>query len=332
MDLACSLGECSVALTGKCLKSHSPVESCPNVASEEQGEALSSESGDSIDLSATRPVYPGYELGIEQASAIMAARYTFLIGVLGDTDAGKTSLLCSLYLLTSCGGLAPQHRFAGSKTLLGYESRLRLYRSWDGPGLPERITPHTELAHPRMPGFLHIALSSRSRIPPVSDLLFTDLPGEWTSGLIKTVRSAERWHFLQRADGLVLTFRADELSANNTRHSQLQTGRVLLQRLRDTVGVQMHAPLVVSVTRCDLTDGLIPPTAYEIAATANEMGFSNVATLGICSFSTNTKVPSGFGLGDLLTILLPDDDVKSKALQRTRGDRTFQLYEWRENA
>jgi Double-GTPase 2 len=183
MPLVCTLPDCPVAVTGKCLKSHSPVESCPHLAPDQPvGNPVTP--AEQPTTNATRIVYPGNELGLDQAAEIMSARYTHLIGLLGESDTGKTCMLCSLYLLASCGQLAPEHRFAGSVTLVGYESRLRNYRKWPGPLLPERITPHTELAHPRVPGFLHLALSAVPRAPRVYEMLFTDLPGEWTSGLL----------------------------------------------------------------------------------------------------------------------------------------------------
>jgi hypothetical protein len=273
-------------------------------------------------------VHPGYELGVEQAAAIMSARYAHLIGVLGETETGKTCILCSLYLLASCGQLAPQYRFAGSATLRGYESRLRNYRAWEGPKLPDRITQRTELADPRVPGFLHLALSASLRIPHVYDTLFTDLPGEWTSDLIKSARSAERLMFLRRADGLVLTFPAGQLSARDTRHSQLQSARILLQRLRDNVGLPHNVPMIIAVTRCDLSDGEIPPHAYEISATAQDVGFGNVFTIGVASFSSNPRVPSGLGLGDMIGALLETSHPPVKPpLPRVRGERLFDLYQ-----
>jgi len=324
--VVCTLTECAVAVTGKCLKSHSPVESCPHLAVDQPTDPLTM-TAEQSDTNATRSVYPGHELGLDQAEEIMSARYGHLIGVLGEADTGKTCMLCSLYLLASCGQLAPEHRFAGSVTLRGYESRLRNYREWPGPLLPERITPHTELAHPREPGFLHLALSASPRAPHVYQMLFTDLPGEWTSELIKSTRSADRLKFLRRADALVLAFRADQLGDQRTRHSQYQSARVLLQRLRDSLVVPLRTPIVIAVTRCDLSDGRLPEASYEIAATAQDLKFSDVATIAIASFSANDKVPSGLGLGDLLGTLLRATNQREETATRARGGRLFDLYE-----
>jgi hypothetical protein len=322
VPLTCALAECPVAVTGKCLKSHSPVESCPNLAVSPSDEPSPVEALEQK-ANVNRTVYPGHELGFDQAAEIMAAGYTHMIGVLGEAGTGKTCMLCSLYLLASCGELAPEHRFARSLTLRGFESRLRDYRAWAGPLLPDRITAHTELAHPRVPGFLHLAVRRGPKMPSVHDLLFTDLPGEWTSSLIKNTRSLERLRFLRRADALVIAFRADQLGDARTRHSQLQTARVLFQRLRDSVEIGLNTPIVLAVTRCDLSNGKLPDAGYEIASTAQDLNFTDVATIAVASFSSTEGVPSGLGIGNLLgTVLKPAierDDVEP----RPRTERLF---------
>lgn len=330
MALRCSLPECTVAHTGRCLKSHSPVNSCPHLIAEAPEDSAPPPSKPST--ASTRAVYAGHELGLAEAAEIMARRYSRLIGVLGESEAGKTCMLCALYLLASCGQLGSYHRFAGSRTLPGFESRLRNYRKWPGPNLPDRITVHTELAHPRVPGFLHLALQTLDRRSTrICDFLFTDLPGEWTTDLIKSTKSADRLEFLRRADGIVITFVAQKLADKNTQHSQLQSARILLQRLQFTLKVPRDIPLAIAVTRCDLTNGQLPVQAYEIGATAESFGFSNVATIAVAAFSENEQVPSGLGLGDLLQHLLTPAKMGTQPAPE-RGDRLFQRYEYKESA
>lgn len=326
MPVSCQIKECPVALTGKCVKSHSPIEECPHLVKSDTPVA-SATPPSTVTQPTWRPVYPGHELGLEQASSVMSARFTNLIGVLGETDAGKTCMLCSLYLLASCSQLAPAYRFAGSQTLLGFESRLRIYRDWPTGTLPDRITAHTEHAHPRAPGFLHLVLASDQKSPAASDFLFTDLPGEWTSDLVKSVRGSSRLMFLQRANGLVFAFRADQISSKENRYSQLQSARMIFQRIKDTIGVRPEVPIAVAITRCDLTDGKVPQFSFEISATAQELGFLNIATIGIASFSANPNVPSGLGIGDLLKALGSAQGEIMTSTPRSRGNRNFEQYQ-----
>lgn len=281
--------------------SHVPVETCPFVRVTEAG--VSEETPDlPRSVFPTMLVYNGNELGLEQANERFTCRYGHLIGVLGGYGTGKTCLLCSLYLLASCGDLRPSQLFAGSMTLPGFESRLRLLRKWVGAGLPDKIVDHTSLTDPRQPGLLHLALKQTAPSTVLRDLFFTDLPGEWTTDLIKRADVAERFRFLRRADGLVIAVQAPQLL--ETGNSQIQSARMLLQRLRDAVGIVPTIPVVFAITRCDVTGSSIPPAIYPVVEFARELGFSNVSHMPVASFSNRPDVPSGMGIGSLLDALL----------------------------
>lgn len=311
MKYICAQADCTVAVTGKCLLSHVPVETCPHIHVSEE------ESHDRV-LDRAQPslpstlVYPGNELGLKQVSEILALRYGHLIGVLGAHATGKTCLLCSLYLLASCGDLRPTRLFAGSTTLPGFESRLRLLRQWGGAGLPDKIVDHTALLHPREPGFLHLTFKETMPGERLRDVLFSDLPGEWTTDLIKRAEVADRFRFLSRADSIVVTITAPQLLTPETKNSQIQSARMLLQRLRNAVGIAKEIPIVFAITRCDLTGPVVPPAIYQIVEFAREIGFLNTSHMPVASFSERSDVPSGMGIGALLGALLPIDTQNAK--------------------
>jgi hypothetical protein len=323
---SCPRADCTVAVTGKCLLSHVPVETCPHV----RVDALDVPIQEPEQQRETFPaglVYHGNELGLQQASELFAARYGHLIGVLGAYDTGKTCLLCSLYLLASCGDLRPSRMFAGSMTLPGFENRLRLLRKWVGPGLPEQLVDHTLAADPRQPGLLHIALKGTAPTPALHDLFFTDLPGEWTTDLIKRADVAERFRFLKRADGLVITLHAPRLLAPETKNSQIQSARILLQRLRDSVGVAQTIPIVLAITRCDLAGPTVPPAVYPIVEFARDLGFINVSHMPIAAFSDRAEVPSGMGVASLLDALLSNTaPTTTQSSCEPYGSRIFERF------
>ncbi len=272
----CSNPDCTVEVTGKCLLSHLPAETCPNASISEAGSPGQRLGEDEQRLLLpTTLVHHGNELGVQQASEMFSTRYGHLVGVLGAYGTGKTCLLCSLYLLASYGDLRPTRLFAGSMTLPGFENRLRLLRKWSGPGLPDKIVDHTILSDPRQPSFLHIALK---QFDAIRDLFFTDLPGEWTTDLIQRADVAERFRFLTRADGLIIALQAPKLLAPETRNSQVQSTRMLLQRLYYNVGIASSIPVILAVTRCDITGPTVPPAIYQILEFARELGFSNIST------------------------------------------------------
>jgi hypothetical protein len=208
--------------------------------------------------------------------------------------------------------------FGGSSTILGFEQRLRLFRAWDKSGLPEQIVEHTSLSDPRRPGFVHLAFRATTS-GRVHDLVYSDLPGEWTTALMKRAATAARFAFLRRADALVLAVTAPSLLDASTRHNQLQNARVIMQRLRDTVGVDQSIPLIFALTRCDLSGPNLPAAAYDLAMIAHSFGFVSTFQIPVAAFSDRDDVPSGLGLGELLdAVLLP---VTPAAVHRSVDDK-----------
>jgi len=321
---ACSNTDCTVAVTDKCLLSHVPIETCPNV---QLGVIAESEPPPGKNADVTT-VFHGNELGFQQASVLLAARYGHLIGVLGAYGTGKTCLLSSMYLLASCGELRPTFLFAGSATLPGFEGRLRLLRKWSGTGLPDQIMDHTVMADPRQPGLLHLGLLQTKPVRVLRNFFFTDLPGEWTTDLIKHIDAAERLRFLRRADALVIALPAPLLLAVESRNSQVQLGRMLLQRLREAVGIDRGLPVIFAITRCDQTGPEVPPAVYKVVEAARDLGFPNVSHLPVAAFSDRRDVPSGLGVASLLETLVqgvPQDFPQPSRVRR--GSRMFARYQ-----
>jgi len=298
----CSLAECTLAVTGVCVLSHSPASACPNFLGDSEQLHASGPKVPNSELK-TRQLSAGNELGAQELSTLMARRYGKIVGVLGETGTGKTSLLSALYLLASIGELRAGLTFGGSSTLVGFEQRLRLLRGWEGPGLPDQIVEHTVLADPRRPGFVHLTFFDM-RPRTTHDIFFSDLPGEWTTDLIKRVSAANRFLFLRRADVIIIVVQAPSLLRPERRHNEIQNCRILLQRLRDAIGVDMQIPVVFVITRCDLTGPSVPPAAYELAATSQDFGFANTSIVPVAAFSAREDVPSGFGFGDLMEAIL----------------------------
>lgn len=324
----CSLPDCTLSVTGVCVLSHSPPSECPNYISSGEGsgenDASSEPTAQMSDLR-TRSFSGGNELGTRELSTLMARRYGTLVGVLGETDTGKTCLISAIYLLASVGELRAGLTFGGSSTLPGFEQRLRLLRAWEGAGLPDQIVDHTVLAEPRKPGFVHLAfVDGRTGTP--HDLFFSDLPGEWTTNLIKRESTASRFSFLRRADVVLITTKAPSLSQPETRHNEIQNCRIVLQRLRDTVGVDQQLPIVLAVTRCDLTGPALPPAAYELGAASQDLGFLNTSIVPVAAFSAREDVPSGFGLGDLMESFLGPRAISRSVWAQSKPVTTGRMF------
>lgn len=309
----CDHPGCQVLASGSCLLSHPDPNACPHfgdvAATAKADEVVGAPSGQAelspLPGSAARLFSAGLELGVEDAAAIMRARYSHLVGILGSSEAGKTCFLLSLYLMASRGSLPKSHLFAGSRTLPGFEARARLLRMWRGGPLPEKLADHTRLADPRQPGFLHLALRETAGAKRLCNVLLTDLPGEWTANLVNRAATSSRFRFLRRADGIVLVVDGPMLNSA-TRHAELQRSRHLLDRLVHSVGVDVTTPLVLLVSKYDRLQMQRPAAIDDLEGHAKSLGFRPDVVL-CAAFSTVPKtVENGLGVFETIERVLSD--------------------------
>lgn len=119
--------------------------------------------------------WSGNSLGTVDLEFIAGRSKSSVIGVVGSHNAGKTTLLTAIYLLLSKGYRLPNHTFAGSYTLGGWENLADPLR-WHAGQFP-KFPPHTSSNAGRLPGLLHIAFRDQAEVH--RDVLLTDAPGEW---------------------------------------------------------------------------------------------------------------------------------------------------------
>ena len=121
--------------------------------------------------------WSGLALGTNDLPSVSALSRARLIGIVGASNAGKTTALSALLLRLRRGHKVGSWQFSGSLSLRGWYSRIR-HLEWDaeGPAFP----PHTSSGEVRKPSLLHLRLadaaSERER-----DILISDAPGEWFS-------------------------------------------------------------------------------------------------------------------------------------------------------
>ena len=330
----CDKPGCTVAETGICLLSHPDPTTCPHFRREPGDREEPAETGRTAEhlealpspASVGRQFPVGLELGTAEAAEIMRARYAYLVGVLGFSDAGKTCFLLSLYLMASRGALLPTYRFAGSQTLPGFEARARRLRNWRGGALPEQLADHTRLADPRQPAFLHVALHEGSGVRPSFDVLLTDLPGEWSKNLVDRAGTADRFAFLRRADGIIVVVDGPVLESKS-RHSELQRSCHLLDRIVQSVGVDTATPLVLLVSKSDRLGLKRPAVIDALEAHARSIGFNPAIVLCAAFSEVPETVPNGLGVLEALQkALVQQSAPRSEASEPRRaasGGRAF---------
>lgn len=314
----CTTENCTVALTGICVRGRD-AETCPDRDLAESPETIaptqtppsSPDAGDFSKLSDLHSapdkaqLYPGLELGLEDARRLDARDRCHLIGILGAPDSGKTAALVSLYLLLARGRLKT-YRFGNSRSIMAFEQLARGSRRWEEGKIPAQLTGHTKLEDPRSPGFLHLRLRRQSDESKV-DLLLPDLPGEWTDELIEN-EEYERLQFLQSARVIWLMIDGIILADPDRRKDPIGRAKILLARLAKFI--PLNIPLVLVVSRQDRA-GVIPKGTLDgVLQKALEVGFGTPAIMEIASFSEEPEsVPPGSGIESLLGLSIVDEEL-----------------------
>jgi len=296
MANGCKEKDCTVAQTGICLLNKDP-KSCPQRIANEiaTGVDVATELGD-LAKPAQNPTFPAaLALSLADASTLMAGRYCRLIGILGPPDAGKTALLVCVYLLLARGKLAG-FEFRNSGSLMALEEISRGARRWKVGDPPGALTQHTQAKGEREAGFLHFRLAQREG-GEVVDILFPDLPGEWSTSLIDLNRS-DRLDFLRSADAIWVMLDGLELTERSKRQTALHRAGLLLQRVR-ALFVDAVPPVRLVISRRD--KGELAPQSYQtLVEEAERLGIV-LSVSQIASFSEDDAVAPGAGIPELLT-------------------------------
>lgn len=313
MMLECAQPDCTVAETGTCLLNNEPSE-CPQRIAAQQTEAAD---GAGEARGARFPTSRAYTLG--DARALMAERYVHVVGILGESDAGKTACLVSLYLSVAHRQL-DGFAFADSRTLMGFEEVSQGARRWNEGRMPEQLTDHTVLDDERTAGFLHMRLL-RSDGPGAFDLLCSDLPGEWTTDLIEANR-VDRLPFLRRADAIWLVIDGRETVDPERRQVCFQRVKALIGRLADFLGGGRRLILVVTRRDAGAPNEVV---VGRMCAEATGRGFETEA-VEVASFADEgSEVAAGFGVGRLIERTMTSSSDVGALWTRTGAPAAFEL-------
>ena len=312
MTSGCAQPNCTVAETGTCLLNNE-LSTCPQRIAAQEAEATSGAETEGAHFPTSR----AYTL--DDAKALMAERYVHVVGVLGESDAGKTGCLVSLYLAVAQRQL-DGFGFADSRTLMGFEEVSQGARRWNEGRMPEQLTDHTVLDDERTAGFLHMRLR-RSDGSGVLDLLCSDLPGEWTRDLIEANR-VDRLAFLRRADVIWLVVDGRETVDPERRQVCFNRVSTLIGRLADFL--DDPGRLILVVTRRDLT---APDSTMvdRMCAAGTRCGFETEC-VEVASFADEgAEVKAGVGIARLIELTTVPATGARMVWERTGEPAGFKL-------
>ena len=211
--------------------------------------------------------WTGLALGSHESLPTLVDNPPVVVTVAGREATGKTCLLVAQYLRVAngCPAVFP-YRFCGSRTLRGFEQLSAAAFAWTG-GDGEAIVPRTNLGSHREPSFLHMAF--RERVAPGSDqlhpevtnLLLTDMPGEWFYRWSREAGYESSLPFLPRSDVFWVVVDAPRLIVDRRADRDALD---LLNRVLDFASD--GRPVALVLTQIDLVETPEPDQLADISA------------------------------------------------------------------
>jgi hypothetical protein len=296
--IVCSNPACRIAETGKCVEGLEQ-NKCPHFGRSPQAVPQGTEETGGI------PLASGGTLDIEEADAILRAGDTHVIAIIGPSDAGKTSLIASLYDLFQEGAVAGVE-FAASLSLYEFEQVCHDARAASRRGTPSiKRTPRGEVR------FYHLDVAGDAA-GEVLSLVLGDRAGEEYRGVIDDTSLAAGFPEIRRADSLTLLVDGERLLDPGARHNLRSEVTLMLRAMIEAGTIRPGTRLAVVLTKFDLIgtssrrEGTEADFAGLIATISRQFEgtFSVVRPFRIAASPKTAAVRRGEGVAELLTFWL----------------------------
>jgi Double-GTPase 2 len=189
----------------------------------------------------------GKELNDIAALDLAKSRPVQWIVLAGPTDAGKTTLLTSLYELFQWRKVEG-YAFAESNSLPAFEERCYLSRRDSG-----NVVPHTQRTPYKGPDpqYLHLRIRSTEGLRPFRDFLFTDVSGEMFEHARDSTTECKEMIFLKRANHFLLFLDSAKGVQQDKRWAMFEDGRALLRSCLDSEMIGANCVVNVVWSRFD---------------------------------------------------------------------------------
>ena len=240
----CTNKDCNVAIDGKCVEGFA-LDQCPHMTqiSVEDLEEVN-ELGETPREVRVMSLSMGEPLNCSEAAALQCRRISRTVGIIGPNDAGKTSLVASVYDLLQDGPVA-NVSFAGSSTLVGFEKVCHDARVASRRDVPytERTTQGAEAT------FFHLDL--RQAESDVISLFIGDRSGEDYLAATDDLARAEDFFELRRADVVTLLVNGEHLASSEHRHQVKAITPQIVDALVEARSLRRGVRLAVVLTKKD---------------------------------------------------------------------------------
>lgn len=190
----------------------------------------------------------GVPLHALQASGVMRAAHSRVIGIIGAYDCGKTSLLAGLYDLFQEGPIGGV-TFAGSSTLHGLERICH-----DSRMASKRDVAHSSRTERGEVVFYHLDVQREGEEDVIS-LLLADRSGEEYEEVADEMANGHAMFELRRADTITVLIDGSRLCDPKSRHDVINSIAPIVQGLQESGAFERRPQLAVVLTKNDAVVG-----------------------------------------------------------------------------
>ena len=245
---ACRIPDCPVRATGKCKRDFDPVDSCPDFGPRDDVPS-------DLQAAAESPVeeaHPelvrlpsGDVLDLSDVQRLLRAEQPRIVALVGEQQAGKTTLLASIYHLY-CKGPFAEQRFAGSRTLTAFAKRHHLALLSSGRTVP--TTPRTSRDDPV--GFLHLILRPLGG-GPLQHVLLSDRSGEAFDAARTDTTLIKELVEIYQASRVCFLLDGARLLTDDQRAGYTRRFKQIIRALNDNGALRKGVPVEVLTTKID---------------------------------------------------------------------------------
>lgn len=300
----CSNPHCRIAETGKC------VEGLERSACGNFGKQLQEVEDPSPNVGATSEMVAlpiADRLKVGEVRALLRRHSSRVIAIVGPHDAGKTSLIASLYDQFQQGPVGESH-FRQSKTLHAFEQACH-----DARAASERGIPHSERTKRGEIGFYHLGVMSK-RSGRAINLILGDRAGEEYRDAGDDLSVTADFVEVARADVVTVLVDGERLSDNAHRHNVRSDFLLILQALSESGVLPLRSRLAVVLTKLDVVRS--SPNAgraeADLAADLERVRklfstqFAAIEVFHVAASPKELDIARGTGVSDLLAYWLLD--------------------------
>lgn len=211
-------------------------------------DTLVEEPSDPLVSGPVKVVHNGDAFTFDEADAFLRRRGGRVIAFIGCPDVGKTTAAVMLYEMAKRRKLGA-FRFAGSRTIRGFQERAHLALFSSGNKVPD--TPRTPVSKP--PSFLHLELLGRDAANGELrlNLLLSDRTGEDFLRAIEKPSLVLSYPEIERADCHVILVDGKRLADTDDGPRHLNQVRRLIRALADNKAFSTSDLLQLALTKHD---------------------------------------------------------------------------------